>query len=118
MEEREYIILHERQHIRRGDHVWKVLCCRDKVMSCDEALLKGLSPEIRSGYGQSGWPWEENHQRSAAGCRQGRQAHSSVFQPAANSFSGSFQICRIREASASSSIIRSIPWIAVSLMSS
>ena len=60
--EREYIVLHERQHIRRGDHVFKalafialglhwfnplvwlsfVLAGRDMEMSCDEAVLKKL----------------------------------------------------------------------------
>lgn len=71
--EREYIVLHERQHIRRGDHVLKalafialslhwfnplawlafVLAGRDMEMSCDEAVLKRLGEGVRADYSAS-----------------------------------------------------------------
>lgn len=71
--EREYIILHEQYHIRRLDHVAKLLAfaalCihwfnplvwaafilsgKDMEMSCDEAVLRELGPEIQSAYSQS-----------------------------------------------------------------
>ena len=71
--EREYIILHEQYHIRRGDHVVKLLAfaalCvhwfnplvwlafflsgKDMEMSCDEAVLRKMGPEIRGAYSQS-----------------------------------------------------------------
>lgn len=71
--EREYILLHEHQHIRRGDPwikmlaflalslhwfnplVWLafVLSSRDMEMSCDEAVLGKLGPEIRADYAAS-----------------------------------------------------------------
>ena len=69
-EEREFILAHERQHIRRGDPAWKllgymalcihwfnplvwaafVLGSRDMEMSCDEAVVKKLGAEIRADY--------------------------------------------------------------------
>jgi len=68
--EKGYIILHEQHHIRRLDHVIKVLAflalCihwfnplvwlafilsgKDMEMSCDEAVIKRLGPEIRADY--------------------------------------------------------------------
>ena len=71
--ERKYILAHERQHIRRLDPTWKALGflalslhwfnplvwvafflgCRDMEMSCDEAVLKQLGPEIRGDYAAS-----------------------------------------------------------------
>ena len=71
--ERDYIVLHERQHIRRGDHVFKalafialslhwfnplawlafVLAGRDMEMSCDEAVLKKLGEGVRADYSAS-----------------------------------------------------------------
>lgn len=62
---REYILLHERVHIRRLDHVWRLLAyialCihwfdplvwaafllseRDMELSCDEAVLRRLAPD-------------------------------------------------------------------------
>ena len=71
--EREYIVLHERQHIRRGDHVFKVLAFialglhwfnplvwlsfvlagRDMEMSCDEAVLKKLGEGVCADYSAS-----------------------------------------------------------------
>lgn len=73
LEEKEYIILHEQYHIRRMDHILKilgytalcihwfnllvwlafVLACRDMEMSCDEAVLKRLGSQVRSDYSQS-----------------------------------------------------------------
>jgi beta-lactamase regulating signal transducer with metallopeptidase domain len=75
MEEKEqsYILLHERHHIRRGDHwvkalafaalcmhwfnplVWLAfgLLTRDMEMSCDEAVLQKLGTGIRAEYSQS-----------------------------------------------------------------
>ena len=71
--EREYIILHERNHIRRLDHVVKILAfaalcihwfnplvwlafClsgKDMEMSCDEAVVKKLGEGIRADYSAS-----------------------------------------------------------------
>ena len=71
--ERDYIILHEQHHIRRGDHIIKllsfaalclhwfnplvwiafILSGKDMEMSCDEAVLKKLGGEIRADYSAS-----------------------------------------------------------------
>ena len=71
--EREYIILHERTHIRRHDHIIKfmayfILCLHwfnplawaafllmgvDIEMSCDERVLKELGGEIKKDYSMS-----------------------------------------------------------------
>lgn len=73
--EKEYdgVLLHERQHIRRGDPIVKllfwtalclhwfnplvwlafVLCIRDMEMSCDEAVLRQLDKEARADYAAS-----------------------------------------------------------------
>ncbi|MBP3352440.1 MAG: DUF4362 domain-containing protein [Lachnospiraceae bacterium] len=68
-----YIILHEQHHIRRGDHIFKVLgylalsihwfnpfvwiafrlFVKDMEMSCDEAVLRKLGEEIRADYSTS-----------------------------------------------------------------
>ena len=65
-----YVIAHERAHIRRGDHWWKVvgfvflavywfhpllwvayvLLCRDIEGACDEKVVRELSQEDRCGY--------------------------------------------------------------------
>lgn len=67
------ILLHEQLHIRHGDHIVKALfwlavclhwfnplvwlgfflCGRDMELRCDEAVLKHLGPQVRSGYAQS-----------------------------------------------------------------
>lgn len=72
-DEREYIILHEQIHIRRGDHVVKVfgflvLCLhwfnplvwvafffsgRDMEMACDERVIKTLGNEVKKQYSTS-----------------------------------------------------------------
>ena len=71
--ERSHILLHERCHLRHGDHLVKaafwlavcihwfnplawlafVLCGRDMEMRCDEAVLRSLGPDVRSDYAQS-----------------------------------------------------------------
>lgn len=71
--EREYIIAHERHHIRRGDHIFKalaflaltihwfnpfvwaafVLAGRDMEMSCDEAVIRKLGEDVRAEYSAS-----------------------------------------------------------------
>lgn len=75
MEERyvEMVELHERSHIRGGDHLWKllgfgllsvywfhpllwlayVLLCRDIEMACDERVIKGLDRQRRADYSQA-----------------------------------------------------------------
>ena len=71
--EYEYIILHERNHIRRGDHIFKALAflalclhwfnplvwlafhlaSKDMEMSCDEAVVRKLGSDIRADYSVS-----------------------------------------------------------------
>lgn len=71
--ERDYIVLHEKLHIRRFDHVVKpvafaALCihwfnplvwiafiffCKDMEMSCDEAVIKKMGENIRADYSAS-----------------------------------------------------------------
>lgn len=75
--ERNYILLHERHHIRRLDHVVKllaflalcihwfnplvwlmfVLLGKDMEMSCDEAVMKLLGEDVRADY--CDWPRDE-----------------------------------------------------------
>ena len=72
-QERVYILLHERHHIRRGDHIIKalaffalcihwfnpmvwvafVLSSKDMEMSCDEAVVRKLGEGIRADYSAS-----------------------------------------------------------------
>ncbi len=69
-QERPYILAHERHHIRRGDHVIKllafialclhwfnplvwvafVLAGKDMEMSCDEAVIKKMGEDVRADY--------------------------------------------------------------------
>ena len=71
--EQSLILLHEQCHIRRLDHIWKVLAfaalcihwfnplvwvafflaSKDMEMSCDEAVVKKLGEEIRADYAAS-----------------------------------------------------------------
>ena len=71
--ETEFILMHENAHIRRGDHIAKIimflalclhwfnplvwlsfkLCERDMEMSCDEGVTKDMSPESKADYGQT-----------------------------------------------------------------
>ena len=73
VKERRYIIAHERHHIRRGDHIIKllaygalcihwfnplvwaafILAGKDMEMSCDEAVIKRLGAHIRADYSAS-----------------------------------------------------------------
>ncbi|MBP3684715.1 MAG: hypothetical protein J6J12_07115 [Oscillospiraceae bacterium] len=73
IQERRYIVAHERHHIKRLDHVIKLLAysalCihwfnpmvwlafvfagKDMEMSCDEAVIKRLGSQIRADYAQS-----------------------------------------------------------------
>lgn len=68
--EQEYVLLHERHHIRRGDPVFKALAylvlilhwfnplvwlafhlaSQDMEMSCDEAVIRNLAPQARGNY--------------------------------------------------------------------
>ncbi|MBQ8579230.1 MAG: hypothetical protein IJ448_00870 [Oscillospiraceae bacterium] len=72
-QEQTYILLHEQQHIRRGDHIFKALfyialCLhwynplvwvafllsgRDMEMSCDEAVIGAAGEDIRADYSAS-----------------------------------------------------------------
>ena len=72
-QEQTYILLHEQHHIRRGDHIVKVLAfialcihwfnplvwvafvlsSKDMEMSCDEAVVKKLGEGIRADYSAS-----------------------------------------------------------------
>lgn len=72
-EELHYILMHEREHIRRKDHIMKTifliaLCvhwfnpliwimfgqlCKDMEMSCDEAVMKKLDQISRNDYAES-----------------------------------------------------------------
>lgn len=72
-EEREYILAHEKMHIRRHDHiikliafltlimhwmnplVWVAFCCmtKDMEMSCDEAVIKSFGTGIKKEYSES-----------------------------------------------------------------
>ncbi len=72
-QEREYIILHEQTHIRRGDHIIKLisflaltlhwfnplvwlafkLAERDMEMSCDESVMRHMPEDIRAEYSAS-----------------------------------------------------------------
>lgn len=71
--ERRYIIAHERHHIRRCDHILKllayfalcvhwfnplvwaafILAGKDMEMSCDEAVIRRMGPQIRADYSAS-----------------------------------------------------------------
>ena len=66
----QYAILHEKEHIRRGDHIWKLLAhfililnwynpliwiaykkfSDDMEMACDERVARGLNDEERKCY--------------------------------------------------------------------
>ena len=85
-QETEYIVLHERHHIRRGDHIVKLLAFaalaihwfnplvwlafslagRDMEMSCDEAVMKRTDGTIRADYAQSLLNLSVGHRRFAA----------------------------------------------------
>ena len=53
-----YVIAHERAHLARRDHWWKVwvayiLFCRDIELACDEKVVKGLDGAARADYSQA-----------------------------------------------------------------
>lgn len=72
-QEQEYILKHEQYHIRRGDHIFKLLAyvalcihwfnplvwlafllfSKDMEMSCDEAVVKKLGEDVRADYSAS-----------------------------------------------------------------
>lgn len=84
--EQEYILLHERHHIRRGDPVFKALAylalilhwfnplvwlafrlaSQDMEMSCDEAVIRNLDPQARGDYAATLLSFAAGH-RSLAG---------------------------------------------------
>ncbi len=73
IERSDYIILHEQTHIRRGDHIFRLLAClalclhwfnplvwiaffiseRDMEMSCDEAVLRKAGAAVKKDYSAS-----------------------------------------------------------------
>ena len=72
-QEAEYVIAPEQAHIRRGDHLWKLLgflllavywfhpllwvayglFCRDLEFACDQRVVKDLAPSQRADYSQA-----------------------------------------------------------------
>lgn len=72
-QDEEYVIAHEKAHIRRRDHLWKpvgflllilhwfnplmwfgyVLFCRDIELACDEKVVKELNADGRAGYSEA-----------------------------------------------------------------
>lgn len=69
----EYVVAHEKAHIRRGDHLWKplgfllltihwfnpilwlgyILLCRDIELACDEKVIKELDHDARADYSEA-----------------------------------------------------------------
>ena len=72
-EERPHVLCHEQTHIRRGDHVWRLLACllravhwfnplvwaafrlsgSDMETACDEAVLRKMGTDVRADYAAS-----------------------------------------------------------------
>ncbi len=72
-QEMEYVIAHEQSHLRRKDHIWKllgflilsvywfnpllwlgyILLCRDIELACDEKVINRLDKEQRADYSQA-----------------------------------------------------------------
>lgn len=72
-EEMEFVVAHEKAHLRRGDHLWKplgfmllavywfnpllwiayVLLCRDIEMACDEKVIKLMDSDAKKGYSEA-----------------------------------------------------------------
>lgn len=72
-QDREYVLAHERAHLRRLDHLWKplgfflltvywfnplcwlayILLCRDIEMACDEKVIKELKREEKAAYSEA-----------------------------------------------------------------
>lgn len=71
--EKRFVIMHEKHHIRRGDHIFRVLAfsalcihwfnplvwlafalsAKDMEMSCDEAVMRKMNLDIRAEYSES-----------------------------------------------------------------
>lgn len=71
--DREYVIAHEKAHLRRLDHVWKplgfllltvywfnpllwlgyILLCRDIELACDEKVIRALGTDIKKQYSEA-----------------------------------------------------------------
>ncbi len=71
--DKEFVLAHERAHIKRGDHLWKplgflllavywfnpllwvayVLLCRDIELACDERVIKSEGEEIKKPYSEA-----------------------------------------------------------------
>lgn len=71
--DREYVLAHERAHLRGGDHIWKLLgflllavnwynpilwaayllLCRDIEFACDERVMKRLGAEAKKPYSEA-----------------------------------------------------------------
>ncbi len=71
--EQEYILLHEQTHVKRGDHIFRLLASaalvihwfnplawlafflsgKDMEMACDEAVMRGMKKDIRAEYSAS-----------------------------------------------------------------
>jgi len=69
----EYVIAHEKAHLKRLDHIWKplgfllltiywynpilwiayILLCRDIELACDEKVLKSMGNEIKADYSET-----------------------------------------------------------------
>lgn len=69
----QYVLLHEKAHLKRKDHIWKLLgflllsvywmnpilwvsywlFCRDIELACDEKVLKSCGPAIKKPYAQA-----------------------------------------------------------------
>lgn len=69
----EFVVAHEKAHIKRGDHLWKplgfmiltvywfnpllwlayILLCRDIELACDEKVIKQMGAEIKKSYSEA-----------------------------------------------------------------
>ena len=72
-DDREYVISHEKAHLKRCDHIWKplgflllsvywfnpvmwaayILLCRDIELACDERVIKQMGNEIKKPYSEA-----------------------------------------------------------------
>ncbi len=70
VEDKRYVLAHEKAHLRRGDHLWKplgfalltvywfnpllwvayILLCRDIELACDEKVIRELGEESKAAY--------------------------------------------------------------------
>lgn len=69
----QYVIAHEKAHLKRGDHLWKplgfllltvywfqpvlwiayILFCRDIELACDEKVIRDMGPDIKKPYSEA-----------------------------------------------------------------